>query len=150
MRVIVGSDHAGFALKSHLKAMLELAGHEVLDVGTDSTESTDYPDWGRKVAEKVVELERAGEGAVCGVAVCGSGIGISIAANKVKGARAALVHDETSARLARQHNDANIVCFGERLVGRVVAEEALRVFLATEFEGGRHQKRVDKLNADGA
>jgi ribose 5-phosphate isomerase B len=147
MRVVVGSDHAGFTLKQHLKAMLELAGHAVLDVGTDSTASTDYPDWGVLVAERVVELERAGDGVVRGVAVCGSGIGISIAANKVRGARAALVHDETTARLARLHNDANIVCFGERTIGRIVAEEALRAFLTTEFEGGRHQGRVDKLNS---
>jgi ribose 5-phosphate isomerase B len=140
MKVVVGSDHAGFQLKNHLKELLGKWGHEVIDVGTSSTESTDYPDWGVAVGKKVVELGAPG------VCVCGSGIGISMAANKVQGVRAALVHDSTEARLARQHNDANVLCLGQRTVGEVVAEDALRTFLETGFEGGRHQKRVDKLN----
>jgi ribose 5-phosphate isomerase B len=148
MKVVVGSDHAGFALKQRLKALLAEWGHEVLDLGTDSTESTDYPDYGSAVGRKVVELEAAGQD-VRGVCVCGSGIGISIAANKVPGARAALAYDGTAARLARQHNDANILCLGERLVGVALAEDALKVFLETPFEGGRHARRVDKLNALG-
>ncbi len=142
MKVIVGSDHAGFSLKEHLKTSLTEWGHEVVDVGAHSTESTDYPEWGVKVAEAVL----AAPGSF-GLAVCGSGIGISIAANKVHGARAGVVHDETSARLSRQHNNANIICFGERLIGPLVAEKSLQTFLATEFEGGRHQRRVDKLDA---
>jgi ribose 5-phosphate isomerase B len=140
MKVVVGSDHAGFQLKNHLKELLGKWGHEVIDVGTSSTESTDYPDWGVAVGKKVVEL------GACGVCVCGSGIGISMAANKVQGVRAALVHDSTEARLARQHNDANVLCLGQRTVGEVMAEDALKTFLETGFEGGRHQKRVDKLN----
>jgi ribose 5-phosphate isomerase B len=143
MRIVVGSDHAGFQLKQHLKALLEEWGHEVLDVGTGSTESVDYPEFGAAVGRKVVEL------GVRGVAVCGSGIGISMAANKVPGVRAALVNEPTAARLSREHNDANVICFGERLVGRAVAEESLRVFLETEFAGGRHQKRVSQLDALG-
>jgi len=141
MKVVVGSDHAGLQLKLHLKELLGKWGHEVIDVGTDSGESTDYPDWGAAVGNKVIEL-----GDARGLCVCGSGIGISIAANKVHGVRAALVHDSTEARLARQHNDANVLCLGQRTVGEVVAEDALKTFLSTEFEGGRHQKRVGKLN----
>jgi ribose 5-phosphate isomerase B len=142
MRVVVGSDHAGFALKEHLKALLVEWGHEVIDVGTGSTESVDYPRFGAAVGEKVAAL-----GDARGVAVCGSGIGISIAANKVAGVRAALVSEPVSARLSREHNDANVICFGERLIGRAVAEEALKVFLATPFAGGRHEKRVAQLDA---
>jgi ribose 5-phosphate isomerase B len=142
MTVVVGSDHAGFGLKEQLRAHLAARGHQVIDLGTHSTESTDYPDYGAAVGRKVVELGAEARG----LAVCGSGIGISIAANKVSGVRAALVHDVTSARLARQHNDANVICFGERLIGGEVAVESLEVFLATAFEGGRHARRVDKLN----
>jgi ribose 5-phosphate isomerase B len=140
VKVVVGSDHAGYHLKEHLKGLLQKWGHEVVDVGTNSTESTDYPDYGEAVGRMVV-AERA-----FGLAVCGSGIGISIAANKVPGVRAALVGDATAARLSRQHNDANVVCFGERLVGPTLAEEALKTFLETPFEGGRHARRVEKLD----
>jgi ribose 5-phosphate isomerase B len=145
MRVVVGSDHAGFKLKEYLKERLASWGHEVEDVGTHSTESCDYPQFGAAVGQRVVEL---GDG-TRGVAVCGSGIGISIAANKVPGVRAALVQEPTAARLSRQHNDANVICFGERLVGQAVAEEALRVWLETPFEGGRHARRVALLEDDG-
>ncbi len=144
MKVVVGSDHAGFKLKEHIKELLAKGGHEVIDVGTHSTESTDYPDWGSAVGTKVVELEKLGE--VRGICVCGSGIGISIAANKVPGARAALVYESTAARLARQHNNANILCLGERLIGPALAEDAVKAFLETPFEGGRHARRVEKLN----
>jgi ribose 5-phosphate isomerase B len=147
MKIVVGSDHAGYALKEHLKSLLVRWGHDVIDLGTHSSESTDYPDYGAAVGRKVVELEK--EGPVRGLCVCGSGIGISIAANKVAGVRAALAYDTTAARLARQHNDANIVCVGERMVGPAVAEDTLKTFLDTPFEGGRHQRRVDKLNALG-
>jgi ribose 5-phosphate isomerase B len=147
MKVVIGSDHAGFRLKEFVKEMLTKSGHEVTDVGTHNTESTDYPDWGTAVASKVVELEKSGD--VKGICVCGSGIGISIAANKVPGARAALVYESTAARLARQHNNANIICLGERLVGPALAEDAVKAFLETPFEGGRHARRVDKLNSLG-
>lgn len=151
MRVVVGSDHAGYKLKEYLKERLAAWGHTVEDVGTTTTDSCDYPEFGVKVAERVVAL--GGEGGAVddarGVAVCGSGIGISIAANKVPGARAALVQEPTAAKLSRQHNDANIICFGERLIGQAVAEEALRVWLETPFEGGRHARRVALLDRVG-
>ena len=141
MHVVVGSDHAGYKLKQYLKERLTAWGHEVEDVGTHSTESCDYPTFGAAVARRVVALG----GEARGVAVCGSGIGISIAANRVGGVRAALVSEPTAARLSRQHNDANVLCFGERLIGQAVAEEALRVWLETPFEGGRHARRVALL-----
>ena len=144
MTVVVGSDHAGYELKQYLKDRLMAWGHDVEDVGTHSTEPCDYPTFGVAVGKRVVAL---GDGAR-GVAVCGSGIGISIAANKVPGVRAALVSEPTAAKLSRRHNDANVVCFGERLIGRAVAEEALRVWLETPFEGGRHARRVALLEAD--
>jgi ribose 5-phosphate isomerase B len=131
MKVVVGSDHAGFALKEHLKKMLAQWGHEVEDVGTHSTESTDYPDWGAAVGHRTVENK------TLGVAVCGSGIGISIAANKVAGVRAALVSDSTAARLAREHNDANVLCLGERLVGPAVAEAEDRAWSGAATRGRR-------------
>lgn len=142
MRVVVGSDHAGYKLKQYLKERLAAWGHDVEDVGTHTTDSCDYPQFGVAVASRVVALG----GEARGLAVCGSGIGISIAANKVTGARAALVQEPTAARLSRQHNDANIICFGERLIGQAVAEESLRVWLETPFEGGRHARRVAMLD----
>jgi ribose 5-phosphate isomerase B len=145
VRVVVGSDHAGYALKEYLKDRLAAWGHEVEDVGTHSTDSCDYPLFGAAVGRRVVAL---GEGAR-GVAVCGSGIGISIAANRLSGVRAALVQEPTAAKLSRQHNDANVLCFGERLIGRAVAEEALRVWLETPFEGGRHARRVALIEDAG-
>ena len=143
MNIVVGSDHAGFHLKEHLKTLLYKWGHDVVDVGVhDGTASVDYPDYGSAVGKKVIELGAETRG----LAVCGSGIGISIAANKVPGIRAALVNDSTGARLSRQHNDANVLCLGERLVGPTVAEDALKTFLETPFEGGRHARRVEKLD----
>ncbi|HZU98505.1 MAG TPA: ribose 5-phosphate isomerase B [Planctomycetota bacterium] len=142
MKIAIGSDHAGFDAKEKLKARLAQAGHEVRDVGAHSTASVDYPDPARDVASLVAkgEVER-------GVLVCGSGIGMSIAANKVHGARAALVTDEWHAEMARRHNDANIICVG----GRVNADEALGRFvdrfILTAFEGGRHATRVGKITA---
>lgn len=143
MRVVVGSDHAGYKLKQYLKDRLAAWGHDVEDVGTTSDERCDYPRFGEAVGRRVVELG----GEARGVCVCGSGIGISMAANKVAGVRAALVSEPTAAKLSRQHNDANVVCFGERLIGPAVAEEALRVWLETPFEGGRHAARVAQLGA---
>ncbi|MFM7271891.1 MAG: ribose 5-phosphate isomerase B [Actinomycetes bacterium] len=140
MRIAFGADHAGFALKEHLRAAAAADGHEVIDLGTDSNGSVDYPDFGAAVARAVV----AGE-ADRGVLVCGSGNGIAIAANKVTGARAAVVHDVTSARLAVEHNDANVCAIGARFVGEQVAEDAMRAYLGAEFAGGRHATRVEKI-----
>jgi ribose 5-phosphate isomerase B len=138
--IAVASDHAGFDLKEILKRDLQQAGHEVLDLGTNSTQSVDYPDFGQAMADAIARGKAA-----CGVLVCGTGIGISMAANCNPKIRAAVVHDVTSARLSREHNDANVVAFGQRLIGSEVAREALKVFLATKFEGGRHVGRVAKL-----
>lgn len=142
MHIAIGADHAGYALKESLAAHLRDSGHQLLDLGTHSADRVDYPDYGaavgRAVADGTVEL---------GVCICGSGIGIAIAANKVPGVRAATVHDVTSAHLAREHNDANVVCLGERLIGPEVAKEALDAFLAARFEGGRHAGRVAKIDA---
>ena len=140
-RIAIGSDHAGYELKQQLAEHLREAGHEVEDLGTHSEESVDYPDFGAAVARAVV-----GGKAEYGVCVCGTGIGIGIAANKVKGARAAVVHDTTSARMARQHNNANVVCVGARLTGPQAAADAVDAFLAAEFEGGRHQRRIDEIS----
>ena len=141
MRIAVGSDHAGYALKTETIARLTGAGHEVLDLGTDSAEiSVDYPLFGRAVGEAVAEgrAER-------GVCVCGTGIGIGMAANKVRGIRAAVVHDSTTALLARRHNDANVLCLGERTTGRAEAIDAVDAFFTTGFDGGRHQRRIDQI-----
>lgn len=143
MKWYAGSDHAGYTLRRALVKVLAELGDEVVDLGTASaTESVDYPDFGARVARAV-----AGERGTFGLLVCGTGIGISIAANKVAGVRAARVTDAYSARMARQHNDANVVCLGERVTGVGVAEECLRAFRDTAFEGGRHQRRVDQLAA---
>jgi len=138
--IAVGSDHAGYSLKQRLATELRTLGHEVLDLGAHDAGRVDYPDFGAAVGRSV-----AGAEADLGVCVCGSGIGIAMAANKVPGVRAAPVHDATSARLARQHNDANVLCFGERLLDPDVASEAVRAWLDAEFEGGRHVGRVAKL-----
>ncbi len=140
MRVAVGADHAGYALKQALAERLRQAGHEVVDCGAHSTERVDYPDFGAAVGRAV-----AGGTAELGVCVCGSGNGIAMAANKIAGVRAAVAHDVTSARLARAHNDANVLCIGERLTGAGVAGEALDAWLAATFDGGRHEARVAKL-----
>jgi len=143
MRIALGSDHAGFDLKSLLVTTLTSWGHEVLDVGTDSaTASVDYPDFGAAVGHAV-----AARRADLGVAICGSGIGISIAANKVPGIRAALAHDATSARLAREHNHANVLCLGARLIGPPVAVDALEAWLNAIPGEGRHLSRIAKLDA---
>lgn len=139
--VALASDHAGFALKEELKSEILEMGLECLDLGTDSLESVDYPDFGRAVADALVEgrAER-------GVLVCGTGIGISIAANRVAGVRAAVCHDATTARLAREHNDANVLALGARIVGGEVAKDCLHAFLSSPFDGGeRHLRRVVKL-----
>ena len=138
--VAIAADHAGYELKDLLKADLEALGHDVLDLGTNSADSVDYPDFGHAVADAVTS-GKAGRGVI----VCGTGIGISMAANGHAGARAALGSDGLTARLSRQHNDANILALGARIIGVEAARDALREFLATAFEGGRHQRRVDKI-----
>ena len=142
MRVSVGSDHAGLELKELLAEHLESLGHEVVDLGTHSPEPVDYPDFGAAVGHSVSSGDTE-----FGVCVCGTGNGMSIAANKVRGVRAAVVHDVSSARLARAHNNANVICFGARLVGTVVATDALETFLKSQFEGGRHLRRTEKIDA---
>jgi len=141
-RIAVGCDHAGYALKTLLIEHLRDSGHEVLDLGTDSTDRVDYPDFGAAVGRAV-----AGGEAELGLAVCGSGIGIAMAAGKIPGIRAATVHDVTSAHLAREHNNANVVCMGARLIGPEVAPEALDAFLGATFQEGRHTARVAKIDA---
>jgi ribose 5-phosphate isomerase B len=141
IRIAAGADHAGVHLKDSLVEMLRTLGHEVIDLGTHGDDRVDYPDYGAAVGRAVV----AGN-AELGLCVCGSGIGIAIAANKIAGVRAATVHDVTSAHLARLHNDANVVCIGERLIGPEVAKEAVLAFVNGSFEGGRHQGRVDKIS----
>jgi ribose 5-phosphate isomerase B len=139
--IAVASDHAGFDLKEILKRDLQQAGHDVLDLGTHSTASVDYPDFGFAMAKTIAsgQAER-------GVLVCGSGIGISIAANRNPKVRAALAHDVTSARLSREHNDANVIALGGRLIGSDMAKACVTEFLGTEFAGGRHAGRVAKLS----
>jgi ribose 5-phosphate isomerase B len=139
--IALGADHAGLPLKQALRAALEGAGHAVLDLGTNDAASVDYPDFAHLVCAAVQDGR-----ARCGVLVCGSGIGMAIAANRHAGIRAAVLHDSTEARLTRAHNDANVAAFGARLVGPQVALDALEAFLATPYEGGRHGKRLAKLS----
>lgn len=139
--IALGADHAGVELKALLRAALEADGHATLDLGTDGQASVDYPDFAAEVCVAVAEGR-----ARAGVLVCGTGIGISIAANRNPAIRCALVHDVTGARLTRAHNDANVIAFGARMIGAEVALDALRIFLATPFEGGRHARRVLKLS----
>ncbi len=141
MKIAVASDHAGFEYKEKAKTYLQLKGYDVLDFGTNSTESVDYSDFGHKAAEAVASGE-----AIYGVIVCGSGIGISIAANRHKGVRAVDAINEEMAKLAREHNDANVLALGERLIPWEEAQKIIDVFLATGFEGGRHQRRVEKID----
>ncbi|MFZ4584632.1 MAG: ribose 5-phosphate isomerase B [Acidimicrobiia bacterium] len=140
MRIAIGGDHAGYELKQHLIAFLEKGGHEVLDLGTDSEESVDYPAYCAAVARAVV----AGD-AERGIVLGGSGQGEQIAANKVHGARAALCNDLYTARMSRAHNDANVLSMGGRIVAAGLAEEIVQLWLDTPFEGGRHQRRIDQI-----
>ncbi|HEY0627646.1 MAG TPA: ribose 5-phosphate isomerase B [Allosphingosinicella sp.] len=140
-RIAIASDHAAFELKAALAEHLRSAGHEVLDLGPEGADPVDYPDYGYKLAEAVASGK-----ATRGVAICGSGIGISIAVNRNPAARAALVSEPLSARLAREHNDANVIAMGARLIGITMAKECVDVFLATPFGGDRHLRRVEKLS----
>ena len=141
--VALGSDHAGVEMKAAIKRALEDAGHAVQDYGTNGPDSVDYPDFANAVAGAVVDGR-----AQLGVLVCGTGIGISIAANRHPHIRCALAHDVSTARLAREHNDANVLALGARVVGDQVALDALEAFLATPFAGGRHERRVAMLSPD--
>ena len=139
-KISIGSDHGGFEYKDVIKNFLTNEGYEVIDEGTYSKESCDYPEIAKQVAKKVStgEVSR-------GILICGSGIGMSIAANKVKGIRAALCSEATSARLSREHNNSNVLCMGQRLIGETMAVEIVKVWLNTEFSGGRHQNRIDMI-----
>lgn len=141
MKVYFGSDHAGFALKEALRAACAELGHEVVDLGTHSPERVDYPDFGHRVAEAVQE-----DSGSLGVLVCGTGLGISMAANRHVGIRAAAVSDTFSARMSRMHNDANVLCVGARVVGEGLAADILEAFLGATFEGGRHAARIAKID----
>lgn len=138
--ILLASDHAGFDLKAEIGKALTAHGLEVLDLGPEDRSSVDYPDMAASLARALLDGQ-----ASRGVLICGTGIGIGIAANRFDGIRAATCHDVTTARLARAHNDANVLCLGARVIGSQVAEDCLGAFLETPFEGGRHQRRVDKL-----
>ena len=140
-RIVIASDHAAVELKAMLVAHLQAAGHEVVDLGPGGIDSVDYPDYGYKIAAAV-----ATGSADYGVALCGSGVGISISVNRHPACRCALVSEPLSARLAREHNDANVIAMGARLIGPEMARACVEAFLTTPFGGGRHQRRVDKLS----
>ena len=140
-KVFLASDHAGFELKNELKEAIKGLGYEVVDLGTNDKNSVDYPDYAHLLASKL-------EPNCYGVLVCGTGIGISIAANRHENVRCALCHDEFTARLAREHNNANVIAFGARVIGDGVATAALETFLKTEFAGGRHERRVKKIELE--
>jgi ribose 5-phosphate isomerase B len=142
MRIIIGSDHGGYRLKEALKEVMEKRGIEIEDIGCDCEESVDYPDYALPVAQRVAagEFDR-------GVLICGTGLGMAMAANKISGIRCAVVSDEFSARMSREHNDANVLALGERVVGPGLAETIVTAWLETDFAGGRHQRRVDKIGA---
>ena len=142
MKIAIGNDHVAVEMKNHIKNYLEEKGLEIVDFGTNSTQRTDYPIYARKVSEAVVSGE-------CrfGILICGTGIGISLAANKVKGIRAVVCSEPYTARLSRQHNNTNILAFGARVIGEATAEMIVEEFLNAEYEGGRHQKRIDMITA---
>ncbi|HSM15019.1 MAG TPA: ribose 5-phosphate isomerase B [Thermoanaerobaculia bacterium] len=145
MRIAVGADHAGFELKEHLRSRLAAAGHEIVDCGTDSRASTDYPDYASRVAEAV-----AGGSAERGLLVCGSGVGMAIGANRHRGVRAVNCIEPYTVRQARAHTDANVLALGARVVAPELAEEILDAFLTAPVEGGRHERRVAKLAGIGS
>jgi ribose 5-phosphate isomerase B len=142
MKVVIGSDHRGFEAKQQIKAIVTQSGHECVDIGTSNSHPVDYPDIAYLAATAVSkkQADRA-------ILICGTGIGMSIAANKIKGIRAALCHDELSAQISRHHNDANVICISGDLIGEVLLRKMVEVWLNTEFYGGRHQRRVNKITA---
>jgi len=141
MKIAIGNDHAATELKFIIKEYVEGMGHEVINFGTDDNESCDYPAYGKKVGEAVVNGE-----ADCGILICGTGVGISIAANKVKGVRAAVCSEVATGHLVKEHNNANIIAFGARIVGVELAKDIVKTYLEAEFEGGRHQRRIDMIH----
>ena len=140
MKIVIGNDHAGVEFKNKIMQALRSKGHEIINVGTDTLDSVDYPDIAKEVSKKIINKE-----ANFGILICGTGIGISIAANKIKGIRAALCHNEYTARLSRLHNDANIIALGARVLGEDLGLACVETFINTEFEGGRHARRVGKI-----
>jgi ribose 5-phosphate isomerase B len=140
-KIVIASDHGGFELKEFLIKELTKEGYKIIDFGTKSSDSVDYPEYAQKVAKAILnkEFER-------GILICGTGIGICISANRFKGIRAGLCHTVEDARLSRQHNNANIICFGGRTMDKKVALECAKIFMITEFEGGRHKRRIDKID----
>ena len=141
MKIAIGNDHAATALKIEIMEYVKGLGHEVINFGTDGNDSCDYPEFGEKVGRAVV----AGE-ADCGILICGTGVGISIAANKVNGVRAAVCSDCATARLAKEHNNANVLAFGARIVGSELAKDMVKAYLEAEFGGERHQRRINMLH----
>ncbi|MBQ0040450.1 MAG: ribose 5-phosphate isomerase B [Clostridiales bacterium] len=141
MKIAIGCDHAGYELKEKVKAKMAAAGHEMIDVGTDSNESVDYPKFGHAVGRTVADgsAER-------GIAICGSGIGISIACNKVPGIRAALCTSTEMAEMCRRHNNANVICMGARMISEELAFAMIDTWMTTEFEGGKHERRINELD----
>ena len=143
MKLFIAADHAGFPLKEFLKEQSVLASHEITDLGTRDLESVDYPDFAQKLAHTILDGR-----ADMGILICGTGIGMSIAANRFKGIRAALCHDITTAKLSRLHNNANVLCLGARIIGTTTALDITQAFLTTSFEGGKHLARTQKMDLD--
>ncbi len=141
MKIAIGNDHSGVELKAEISKLVEEMGHTVINFGADSSESCDYPIYGEKVARAV-----AGKEADCGILICGTGVGISLAANKIKGIRCGVCSDTTTAHLVKEHNNANIIAFGARIVGLETAKDIVRAYLGAEFMGGRHQNRIDMIS----
>ena len=142
MKYVIGNDHGGIDLFDAVKDQLEALGHEVIHVGSDGSESVDYPDYAKLACQKVLDKE-----ADFAILICGTGLGMSISANKIKGIRAACVSEAFSARMSRAHNNANVLCMGARVIGSETCKMIVDEFAKTEFEGGRHQRRVDKISA---
>lgn len=141
MKIAIGNDHVGFELKPTIKTYLEELGHEVIDIGTNSSERTNYPDYGKQVATNVIEKK-----ADLGILICGTGVGISIAANKVSGIRAVVCSEPYTAKLSKEHNNTNILAFGSRVIGSELAKMIVKEWLDAEFEGGRHQNRINSIS----
>ena len=142
MKIAIAADHGGFELKDSMVEYIKSLGNEVLDLGTNSADSVDYPDYAKKVCEEIQQGNSD-----LGILICGTGIGMSLAANKFEGIRAACVSDVYSAKMSRNHNNANVLCIGARVIGDEVAKLIIKTFLENEFEAGRHQRRVDKIMA---
>ena len=145
MKYFIGADHAGIDIKAYVKELFENLGHEVIDLGPATKDRVDYPDYAAKVCEAVLENKDSK-----GILICGSGIGMSMAANKFDGIRAALCHNEYAAQMAREHNDANVICIGERVSGFGMVEAIVKAWNNASFEGGRHEGRVKKINKLGS